>query len=84
MEVDGVAGEVAFGPSPVAILDDETGKGRQKVVAAPAFKQLKVSFLKQRQERSQSGGADLLASPACGRRSKRGVDHLPALSLWRG
>jgi hypothetical protein len=27
MEVDGVAGEVAFGPSPVAILDDETGKG---------------------------------------------------------
>ncbi len=32
MEVDGVAGEVAFGPPPVAILDDETGKAGQKVV----------------------------------------------------
>ena len=59
MEVDGVAGEVAFGPARVAVFDDETGKGRQKVVAAPAFKQLKVSFLEQRQERSRSGGADL-------------------------
>ena len=33
MEVDGVAREVALGPAPVTILDEETGKGVQKVVA---------------------------------------------------
>ena len=64
MEVDGVAREVALGPAPVTILDEETGKGGQKVVAAPVFEQLEVPFLEQRQERSQSGGADLLTSPA--------------------
>jgi len=25
VEVNGVAGEVAFGPAPIAVLDDETG-----------------------------------------------------------
>ena len=75
MEVDGVAREVALGPAPVTILDEETGKGGQKVVAAPVFEQLEVPFLEQRQERSQSGGADLLASPACAGRFKRWVGH---------
>ena len=26
-EVDGVAGEVALGPAPIGVLDDETGEG---------------------------------------------------------
>ena len=73
MEVDGVAREVALGPAPVTILDEETGKGGQKVVAAPVFEQLEVPFLEQRQERSQSGGADLLASP----------NGIPQPTAWR-
>ena len=32
-EVDGVAGQVAFGPAPVALLDDQTGIGGQSEVA---------------------------------------------------
>jgi hypothetical protein len=27
MEVDGIAGEVAFGPAPIAVFDDESGIG---------------------------------------------------------
>jgi len=32
VEVDGVAGEVAFGPAPIAVFDDETGTGGQNEV----------------------------------------------------
>jgi hypothetical protein len=34
MEVNGVAGEVAFRPAPVAVFDDETGIGWQNKIAS--------------------------------------------------
>ncbi len=36
-EVDGVAGEVTLGPTPVAVFDDETGEGGHQEVAAAGF-----------------------------------------------
>ena len=39
-EVDGVAGLVTLGPAPIAILDDQTGKGGQKEIARSLVEQL--------------------------------------------
>ena len=64
MEVDGVASEVTLRPAPVAVLDDEAGKGGQQEIAASVFEQLEAPLLEQRQERGQSRGTDLFASPA--------------------
>ena len=76
VEVDGVAGEIALRPAPVAVLDDEAGKGGQQEIAASVFEHLEAAFLEQRQERGQSGGADLLASPARAQGgARRGVGH---------
>ena len=36
VEVDGVAGELAFGPAPVAVFDDEAGIGGQNEVVRPS------------------------------------------------
>ena len=33
VEVNGVAGQIAFGPAPVAVFDDETGVGGQNKIA---------------------------------------------------
>ena len=72
-EVNGVAGEVALWPAPIAVFDDEAGIGGQNKVARLAGDELESSFLEQRREGRQPGGADLLARPAGG--FKRGVGH---------
>jgi len=64
VEVNGVAGEVAFGPAPVAVFDDETGIGWQNKIAGLARNQLETALLKQRHQRCDPGGADLFAGPA--------------------
>ena len=44
-EVDGVAGHVAFGPTPVALFYDEAGMGGQNVIARLACDELEPVFL---------------------------------------
>lgn len=64
VEVDGVAGEVAFGPAPITVLDDEARiGGRNKIACVPGDK-FKSALLEQRRQRGDAGGADLLARPS--------------------
>jgi hypothetical protein len=63
VEVDGIAGEIAFRPAPVAVFDDEAGIGGQAEVAGLAGDELESVLLQQRHQRGQPGGADLLPRP---------------------
>ena len=63
VEVDGVAGQVAFWPAPVAIFDDQTGIGGQNEVARLPWDELASAFFEQRNQRDQPGGADLFTRP---------------------
>jgi len=60
-EVDGVAGEIALRPAPVAFFDDEAGKGGQDEIARIARDQLEILFFEQRRKWSEPCGADLFA-----------------------
>ena len=51
MEVNGVAGEVAFGPAPVAVFDDETGMGGRSKVVRLARDELEAALLEQWHQR---------------------------------
>jgi hypothetical protein len=42
-EVDGVACQVALGPAPVAVLDDETGIGGEIMVPRLTFAELEAA-----------------------------------------
>ena len=64
MEVNGVAGQIAFGPAPIGVFDDQTGKGGQNKIARLPCDELKPALLEQRHERSHTGGADLLTCPS--------------------
>src|SRR5437879_4139800 len=69
-EVDGVAGQVAWGPAPVAVFDEEAGiSGHLKVIGC-SLDQLEAAFLEQRQQRGDPGGADLLVRPAGSSRTR--------------
>src|SRR5271165_3935834 len=68
MEVDGVAGQIAFGPAPVGVFDDEAGIGGQDKIARFAFDQFESAFLEERNQRGETGGADWLARPGLCRR----------------
>jgi hypothetical protein len=63
-EVDGVAGLVAMGPAPITVFDDQAWLISQLEVVGGPFDKLQAPLSKQRQERSDSGGADLLPAPA--------------------
>jgi hypothetical protein len=65
-EVNGVAGEVALGPAPIAVLDDEARISGQNEIARILCDDLNPALLEQRREGCQPGGADLLARPADG------------------
>ena len=69
-EVDGVAGQIALGPAPIGVFDDQTGIGGQAKIASLAFDQLETTLLEQWGQRHYTGGADLLARPP----GFRGVD----------
>jgi len=59
VEVNGVASEVAFGPAPVTVFDDEAGIGGQNKIAGLAGDELESVLLQQRHQRREPGGADL-------------------------
>ena len=63
-KVDGVSREVALGPTPVGVFDDEADVGWQIEVVGFASDELEPALLKQRDERGQAGIADLFARPA--------------------
>lgn len=77
VEVNGVAGEVAFGPASVAVLDDEAGIGGQNKIACLSGDELESVLLQQRQQRGDAGGADLFARPPWALRTtmRRWVGH---------
>ncbi len=89
-EVDGVAGEVALGPAPVGVLDDETGEGWQLEVADVTFDERELSVLEQRNQGRLPGRPDLFAGPARRRRVIRWgcqrwvqtVENSPSESSW--
>ena len=64
VEVNGVAGEVAFWPAPIAVFDDQAGIGRQNKIACVPRNEFKSALLEQRDQRGNAGGADLFAGPA--------------------
>jgi hypothetical protein len=53
VEVNGVAGQVAFGPAPVAVFDEEAGKGGQNEIARRAGDQFQTALLEQGRQRRQ-------------------------------
>ncbi len=63
VEVNGVAGEVAFWPAPVGVLDDEAGIGGQNKIARLMRDELESAFFQKRDQWSQARGADLLTRP---------------------
>ena len=63
-EVNGVAGQVALRPAPVAVFDHEAVVSGQFEVAGGQLDELETAPLEQRNERGQPGGADLFAGPA--------------------
>ena len=77
VEVNGVASEVAFGPAPVGVFDDEAGIGGQNKIAGRLGNELESALLKQRHQRCQPGGADLFARPPWALRTtmRRWVGH---------
>lgn len=64
VEVNGVAGEVAFGPAPVTVFDDETGIGGQNKIARLSRDELESAFFQDLNQWSQSRGTDLLPGPS--------------------
>ena len=63
VEVNGIAGQIAFGPAPVAVFDDESGIGGQNIVACVPSNEFKFALLEQRHQWREPGGADLFARP---------------------
>src|SRR2546423_8072034 len=66
-EVDGVAGQFALGPAPVAVFEEQAREGGQLEVACFFFDQAESSLLEQGQQGGHARGADLLAGPAMSR-----------------
>ena len=51
VEVDGVAGQIALGPAPVTVFDDEAGIGGQNKIARLACDEFQPALLEQRKRR---------------------------------
>jgi len=65
-EVDGVAGQIALGPAPVALFDQEAFIAGQFEVVGGPFEQLEAALLEQRRQGGEAGRPDLLVSPSAG------------------
>src|SRR5438128_9316245 len=63
-EVNSIAGQVAFGPAPIAVFDDQTGIGGQDKITRLAWDDLDSALLQQGNQQDLPGRADLLAGPA--------------------
>jgi hypothetical protein len=64
VEVNGVAGQVSFGPAPIGVFDDQTGIAGQNKIACLAWGELESPLLQEWRQWCEPGGADLLARPA--------------------
>ena len=73
MEVNGVAGQIPFGPAPVTVLDDQAGMGGQNKIARLPFDEFQSALPEQRCQQGDAGGADLFATPSL--LFKRWVGH---------
>lgn len=62
-EVDGVAGQVPLGPTPVTLFDDQAGIAGQGEVARVVFDQFQSTFPEQWGQRSQSSDPDRITGP---------------------
>src|SRR5687768_5182367 len=80
-EVNGIAGEVTFGPAPITVFDDQTGVGGQDKIARLLFDELESALLQQGNQRDLAGGADLFAWK---KGSKRGQSQTLIQSLRPG
>ncbi len=70
-----ITSEVALGPPPVAVLDDQTRIVRHGVISRFPFLESESTPLEQREDRSHPSGADLIASPTRARQvGAMGVD----------
>ena len=54
-EVDGVASQVALGPAPIAIFDDEAGIGEDVVVRGIALTELEAASLEEWNDGGEAG-----------------------------
>ena len=63
-KVDGVAGQCALGPAPVALFEEQAWMTGQLKVAGFPFEELQAAPLQKWNERGEAGGADLVTSPA--------------------
>src|SRR6266542_2401595 len=80
-EVDGVAGQAALRPPPVAVFDGQIRIGGQLVVLRFAFEKLKAAPLQERNQRGRAGGADQVGGGSL-RRTGRARPHTLFLSLF--
>ena len=64
MEVNGIAGQIAFRPAPVTVFDDEAGIGGQNEIVRLVGDELESALLEQRHQRREPGGADLPPAPS--------------------
>jgi len=62
-KVDCVAAQVALGPAPIRVFDDEPGECGQQEVAAALFDELEPAFFEQGHEGRHAGGANLFPAP---------------------
>ena len=74
-EVNGIASQVALGPTPITVFKQEDLVGGQFEVAGGPFDELEAPPLEQRGQRSHAGGSDLLARPAAGATREVGRSH---------
>src|SRR5206468_3496526 len=63
-EVNGVASQIALGPAPVTVFEDETGIGGQTKIVRFAYDELESALLEQWCQRGQPCGTDLFSRPA--------------------
>lgn len=65
-KVDGVAGFIALGPAPIGVFDEEAVVVEHFEVLSGPLNEPQATFLKQRGQGDDAGGADLLPCPGPG------------------
>lgn len=65
-EVDGVPGQIALGPAPIAVFDGESAVGGDGKISGLALDEGETVFFQERSQLHFSGGADLFFGPGLG------------------
>ena len=63
VKVNGVSGQITLWPAPVAVFDDETGKGGQNKIARLSCDEFEPAFLQERNQRGDAGGGPSWKKP---------------------